>query len=138
MKSILIAAFLLLHVCVHAQDTGFTDTRKPFIEHDTVYLEAGFPGGNSEWVKYLQANIHSETVANHKAPPGNYFVVVSFEIDTAGNVVETHLLKDPGYGAGEDVLRVLNNSPKWWPATINCKPVLYRQKQNFTYQVMEQ
>jgi protein TonB len=137
MRKLLVACFSLITVCLHAQDNSFTDTRKPFIKNDTVYVEAGFPGGDAAWKKYLEANLHPTTAADHNAPAGNYFVTVSFCIDTAGNLKQAILLRDPGYGTGEDVLRVLNNSPKWLPATINGKPVVYRQKQNFTYQVSE-
>ncbi|MGN6354051.1 MAG: energy transducer TonB [Parafilimonas sp.] len=138
MKYLLAACFLLLTVCLRAQDTNFTDTRKPFIEHDTVYVEAGFPGGVSEWMKYLERRLHPETAANHKAPPGVYVVTAAFTIDTTGKVVDIKLFKDPGYGTGEDVIHVLTYSPAWWPATINGKPVIYRHKQNFTYTVTEE
>lgn len=48
------------------------------------------------------------------------------------------VLQDPGYGTADDVLRAFKHTPDWLPATINGRPVIYRQKQNITYQVTEQ
>jgi protein TonB len=137
MRKLLVASLLLFTVCLHAQNSNFTDTRKPFVKNDTVYVEAGFPGGNVEWIKYLEHNLHSETAAKHKAPPGNYTVTVSFLVDKTGKVVQVKALNDPGYGTAEDAIKVIEHCPDWLPATINGKRVFYRQKQNFTYQVTE-
>ena len=98
-------------------------------------MEAKFPGGQQAWFKFLEKNIHTEVAANHGAKPGNYLVTVSFLVDTSGKLSEVQVLNDPGYGTAEDVLKALKHSPNWLPATINGKPVIYRQKQNITYQV---
>jgi periplasmic protein TonB len=138
MRIIISAIFLLTGTYLCAQDIPVVNTQTPYKQGDSIYVAADFPGGTGEWMKYLERNLHPEIPANHRAPAGTYIVVASFEIDTAGNVIEVNILQDPGFGTGKDVEHLLKKSPKWLPATINGKPVIYHQKQNFTYQVSEQ
>lgn len=136
MKRILIACFLLMNICLHAQDT--TAQRNNTTDSFTsVQVEAKFPGGMQAWASFLEANIHANVAARHKAPAGNYTVTISFLVDKEGNVSEPEIIKDPGYGTATDVLKAFKHCPKWQPATINGKPVIYRQKQNITYQVTD-
>lgn len=129
MKITLLAAFLLLNICLHAQDTTA-------IRHDSI--PAKFNGGQNAWRHFLEKNLHSEVAAVNGAKPGMYVVTISFLVDTAGNVSQVQLLNDPGYGTGADVLKAFAHTPNWIPATIDGRKVIYRQKQNFTYQVSEQ
>lgn len=125
----MIAAFLLLGSYLHAQDTTG-------IKHDSI--PAAFNGGQKAWRHFLEKNLHPETPAVNGAKPGVYVVVISFLVDTAGKVSEVRVINDPGYGMAEDVLKAFSHTPDWIPATIDSRPVMYRQKQNFTYQVSEQ
>jgi protein TonB len=131
MRKLLIAFLLLLSVCLHAQDS--LNHRK--ITGDSI--EARFPGGQDAWRAFLEEHVHPGVAARHKAPPGNYTVTVSFLVDKTGKVVQVQALNDPGYGTAEDTKKAIEHSPDWLPATINGKPVVYRQKQNITYQVTE-
>ena len=72
--------------------------------------------------------MHNDIVARKGAPPGNYVVVVSYLVDTAGKLSDIQLLQNPGYGAADDVVQLLKCSPNWSPATVNAKPVMHRQK----------
>jgi len=47
-------------------------------------------------------------------------------------------LNDPGYGCGAEAVRVIKKGPKWQPAIQNGRNVIYRQKQNITFEVTEQ
>jgi protein TonB len=129
MRKLLIAAFLLLNVCLHAQDT-------PNIKHDSI--PAKITGGQDAWRHFLEKNVHSQTPADHGAKPGMYTITVSFLVDTTGNVSDVQIINDPGYGTADDVLKAFKHCPHWMPATIDGKPVKYRQKQNIYYQVSEQ
>jgi protein TonB len=129
MRITLLAAFLLLNTCLHAQDTTG-------IRHDSI--PAKFNGGQNAWRHFLEKNLHPTTPADNGAKPGIYVVTISFLVDTTGKVSEVELLTDPGYGTGTDVLKAFAHTPNWIPATIDGRKVIYRQKQNFTYQVSEQ
>lgn len=134
MKISLLACFLLFTVCLHAQDTTGTEKDVTFT---TVQVEAQFPGGQDAWIKFLETHIHPTVAANHKAPPGKYTVTVSFLVDKKGKVSEVEVIKDPGYGTANDVLKAFKHIPNWIPATQNGKAVIYRQRQNIIYQVTE-
>ena len=122
MKLIIITVSLLLSgLCLYAQDS----------------IPARFNGGQDAWRKFLEKNIHPRVPADNGAKPGNYTVTVSFLVDTTGKVSDVQIVNDPGYGMAGDVLRAFKHCPDWIPATINGKPVMYRQKQNFYYQVSE-
>lgn len=130
MRKLLIACFVLMNVCLHAQDTT--------AENSLTAVEAKFPGGPQGWFKFLQKNIHMDVPAQHGAPVGKYTVVLSFLVDTTGKISDVRVENDPGYGTAQDVLKAFKHSPNWIPAMKDGKPVIYRQKQNITYQVTEQ
>ena len=138
MKYTLIACFLFLRVCLHAQDTSATQT----ITIDTrtftsVLVEARFPGGTDAWRAFLEDHVHPKVAARHKAPPGKYTVTISFLVDKEGKVTQVQALNDQGYGTADDAVNAFKHTPDWIPAMQNGKPVIYRQKQNITYQVTE-
>jgi TonB family protein len=89
-------------------------------------------GGSSAWKRFLEKNLNASVAADNGARPGKYTAIVSFTIDTSGNVTDVRLEKDPGYGVGAEALRVMKKSPRWQPATKNGLPVNYRQKQSIT------
>ena len=130
------------HFFYDAKTGGLTGERydssgKKSTGYFTYQKEAMFPGGSNAWTEYLQNNLHSNVAAKHKAPVGTYTVTVSFLVDKEGKVIEVQALTQPGYGTSEEAIRVIKNSPDWLPAIQNDKPVIYRQKQNITFQVTE-
>ncbi len=139
MKLLLGLFFSFCILCAGAQNnnSATANTQKPFKDGDSIYQAADFPGGTSEWKKFIERNLNPDTPNNYKAPVGVYTVVAGFANDTTGKITDITIFKDPGYGTADDVKHLLNKSPNWLPATINGKPVIYRQKQNFTYQVTE-
>ena len=104
-------------------------------EFTSVQVEAKFPG---DWNKYLERNLNAQTPADNGAPPGRYTVTVSFLVSKDGTISEVQSLNDPGYGCGAEATRVIKKGPKWQPAIQNGRNVIYRQKQNITFEVTEQ
>lgn len=49
--------------------------------------------------------------------------VVEFIVAADGSIRNATLLKDPGYGTGEEALRTVNEMPRWIPGTKDDKPV---------------
>src|SRR5690242_1317501 len=116
MKYIVTACFLLMNACLQAQNTS----------HDTI--PGDISGGKDAWHKFVMYHIQATTPVDNGAKPGKYTVVVSFLVDTTGNISDVRLEHDPGYGTGADVLHAFTNPPKWVPATVDGKPVIYRHK----------
>jgi hypothetical protein len=129
---------LLLIIVFAVTKTGTSQIISVQKNTDTVYQyekEASFPGGHTAWIEYLKANLKTEVPANNKAPKGKYEVIIAFKIDTGGTLAnikpKTHL----GYGMEEEAIRVLKNSPKWIPGTLNGKPVNAYREQAFWFVV---
>ncbi len=101
----------------------------------TFQKPAMFPGGMQGWITYLQTHLKADIPTRKKAPLGNYTVIVSFLVMKDGKINEVKAENDPGYGTAEEAVRVIKNGPDWIPAIQNNKPVIYRQKQNITFQV---
>ena len=104
-------------------------------EFTSVQVEAKFPG---DWSKYLTRNLNSQVPADNGAPPGRNTVTVSFLVAKDGNISEVKALNDPGYGCGDEAVRVIKKGPKWQPAIQNGRNVIYRQKQNIVFVVQDQ
>lgn len=50
-------------------------------------------------------------------------VYLRFVVDTRGRVTSPQVLYDPGYGLGDEALRILSLMPPWEPARQDGKPV---------------
>jgi hypothetical protein len=99
--------------------------------------EPRFPGGKAGWLKFLSATCNMNRLVEKGVVAGKYIVQLSFIIDKDGDVRDVKALNDPGYGSREDAIRVLLSSPKWIPAKLNGKNVVYRNKISITYVVSE-
>lgn len=104
-------------------DHGFTQ----------VQILAEFPGGLPAWTEYLERNLNKDFVKKNGGPPGKYTVVVSFVISKTGTISEVTAENDPGYGTGEEAVRLIEKGPKWKPAMQNGKAVIARHKQSITF-----
>ncbi len=94
---------------------------------------AEFPGGQSEWARYLQKNLRypDEAIEN-----GTQAVVrVSFIVDKEGNISEVQALNNPGDGLSDEAVRIIKRGPKWKPAEQNGRKVIYRHIQAITFRL---
>lgn len=76
-------------------------------------------------VPKLMAYVAQELVYPDSAKKNNIegLVVVSFVVNDSGKVKEVELIKDIGYGCGEEALRVVRSFPIFTPAKINGNAV---------------
>ncbi|MEN9908610.1 MAG: hypothetical protein RLZZ540_1759 [Bacteroidota bacterium] len=77
-----------------------------------------FPGGFDEFYKFVGTNYKMPEIKDLQGK-----VYVTFVIDIDGSVVDIKILRDIGYGTGEEAIRVLQNSPKWNPGKQNGQTV---------------
>ncbi len=97
-----------------------------------------FPGGDTAWRNFINANINRDVPVINGCPPGKFIVKVSFIVDKKGKLSDLKLEHDPGYGTGAEVLRFFAKADKWNPATINGKPVVSRSEKTVTFSVSEE
>jgi len=75
--------------------------------------------GVSKFYKYISDNFRSPNVFNF--PGGKE--IVEFTIKTDGTVGDIKIIKDIGYGVGEQIKKILQKSPKWTPGVKDGQPV---------------
>ncbi|MGJ7031582.1 energy transducer TonB [Niabella hirudinis] len=102
--------------------------------YSKVEKDASYP---DNWGQFLERNLRGEVPVEHGAKAGNYQVIAQFVVDRAGDVSDIKIIKDPGFGMGAEVKRVIRKSGRWTPAMMKGKPVKAYRKQPVTFQVTE-
>ncbi|WP_291112018.1 MULTISPECIES: energy transducer TonB [unclassified Flavobacterium] len=77
-----------------------------------------FPGGMKEFYKFVGENFKVPTEFK-----GNGKIYISFMVEIDGSLSEFNVLRDLGFGTGEEAVRVLKLSPKWIPGKEDGKEV---------------
>lgn len=108
------------------------------ISPDGTQIQPSFKGGLLAWRIFTQKNIKADVPVVNGAPPGNYAAIISFDVDMDGTLSNIKAEKDPGYGMGEEAIRLLKSSPKWEPAIVNGKPVKASTKQAVSFSITEE
>lgn len=85
-----------------------------------------FPGGSLEFYKFIGKNFKMPAEASKNKIQGK--VYIEFMVEKDGSLSEFKIVKDLGYGIGDEVIQALKLSPTWTPGSENGKPVrvLYR------------
>lgn len=103
-----------------------------------VMREAKFKGGPAGWRDHLLYNLRMDAPIKAGVASGNYTVVVEFTVDEKGRVSDLiGKSKQNCRPCVEEAIRVIERGPKWIPAILNNKPVVYRQRQSITFQLPE-
>lgn len=111
-----IALFAIQHISAQAPISVVKGMPIPF---ETVETQPMFPGGVSEFVKFVGKNFRAPE--EEDSPSG--ILKVSFVIDTNGSVGDIKIINDLGSGTGDEAKRVLSTCPKWTPGNEGGKPV---------------
>ena len=122
MKKLILFLLLGFSQLIVAQKTE-TETKA---EHEdlSVYNTAGievkpeFSDGMNEFYSYVARNYW---VPNMKDLSGT--VYISFIVEKDGSINEIKVIRDIGFGTGEEAIRVMQKCKKWIPGTQNGKNV---------------
>ena len=79
-----------------------------------------FPGGASEFMKWLTKNLKYPASAQRRQVKGK--VVAQFIVNTDGSVSDVELTEHLEAACDREVLRVLRMMPKWQAGVMNAKP----------------
>ena len=83
-------------------------------------VQPQFPGGLDKFYKKVSDEFEAPQTAEHIT----LRVYVSFVVEKDGSMSNITVLRDPGYGAGKEAIRVLKSiKTKWSPGKINNKAV---------------
>jgi hypothetical protein len=80
-----------------------------------------------KWVAYLTKSLELDSASLDTIPAGTYTVMAQFTIDEKGNLQDVSILKDPGYGLSQRVVKVISNCPGLW------KPSMYNGHTTISY-----
>jgi protein TonB len=94
------------------------DKEKESYKYNAIEKKPEFPGGMEAFFKYIGNNYKTPKVSNLSGK-----LYLNFVIEKDGSIVEVKILRDLGYGTGEEAVRVLSESPKWSPGMQNGQPV---------------
>ncbi|MGL2964302.1 energy transducer TonB [Flavobacterium sp. RSB2_4_14] len=79
-----------------------------------------FPGGINKFYQYVGANFERPTIEDAAVVT----VLVSFVIEIDGSITDIKILRNPGYGMGNEAIRVLKSlKTKWSPGILNGEKV---------------
>lgn len=82
-------------------------------------VKAEFPQGIKKFYSFITDNFLLPEL-DEDIEAKFYF---SFVIENDGSLNDVTVIRDPGYGMGEELVRVVKLSPKWNPARQNGNPV---------------
>ncbi|MGL2994790.1 energy transducer TonB [Flavobacterium sp. TSSA_36] len=79
-----------------------------------------FPGGMKKFYSYIGNNFAKPDIEGIET----IRISVAFVIEKDGSLTDIRILKDPGYGLGQEAIRVLKSlKTKWSPGILNGKPM---------------
>lgn len=83
--------------------------------------EPKFPGGIEQFYKFIGQNFKVPVTPADVKLKGR--VYITFVIEKDGALSNFKMLRDIGYGTGEEAIRVLKLCPNWIPGKVNGEPV---------------
>jgi len=92
-----------------------------------------FPGGSEGWTRHLLKNLRYPDLAIDRGIQG--VAKISFIVDESGKMSDFSIVDNPGYGMGEEALRIIKEGPDWVPAQQNGHKVKARVFQSITYRL---
>ncbi|MGL3000139.1 M56 family metallopeptidase [Flavobacterium sp. RSSB_23] len=77
-----------------------------------------FPGGMKKFYQFVANNFQIPTDLK-----GNGKIYIKFIVEMDGSITNEEIIRDMGFGTGEEAIRVIKLSPKWIPAKKDGVPV---------------
>lgn len=113
------------------QPTGDNDKVTEVVDN-TVYSSAGlevqpeFQGGMQAFYKYCSRNYKTDDIAEKLSSDLTGKVFVEFVVEKDGSLTDIKVVRDLGFGTGQEAIRMLKTVPKWTPGEQNGKKVRAR------------
>ena len=92
---------------------------------DSIFVTADvlpeFPGGYAALTKYLSSNLVYPNKAKETGIQGR--VMVKFVVEEDGRTSHIEIIQSVGGGCDEEVIRLIEQMPKWKPGKSKGKPI---------------
>jgi TonB family protein len=106
---------------VLTKGTGYDKKGGTYSFTTTDMIDPSFKGGTNAFYGFLQHNMHYPAVAKENNVQGK--VLMTFVVNKNGQLSNLKIVRGIGSGCDEEVIRVMNASPPWIPATQFGMPV---------------
>lgn len=117
MKKLLFLAIVFFAI-QHASAQGTINESNEIYNTAGIDVKPNFPGGIERFYKFIGSNFR---VPEKEGLKGK--VYVSFVVEKDGTLADIKVMRDIGFGTGEETIRVLKLSPNWIPGEQNGKKV---------------
>lgn len=131
-KQFWVCHLLVFSTLVSAQDvspaekesvTVATESKDPVGSKKTVYGLVDVAAAPHEGMqKFYESYIRSFRLPNISGVE-KIRVVLGFIVEADGSLSEIKILRDPGYGVGEEAVKALKLMPRWKPGLLNGEAV---------------
>ncbi|PWS27584.1 hypothetical protein DHW03_08315 [Pedobacter yonginense] len=123
-----------LSVTAYSKPTPKTENGDEKV-YDFVSIEKQpeFPGGITKFYEYLGKSIKYPELAVENNIQGKVFL--SFNVEKNGDLSDIQITRGLGSGTDEEAIRVLSESPKWYPGIQNGKPVRVKYNINVNFKL---
>jgi Gram-negative bacterial TonB protein C-terminal len=118
MKRFLLLSIAFFGIQVVAAQTTTAEIKQDTYNLSNIDLKPDFPGGIQEFYKFIGKNY---IIPNVKNLSGKVYMTFVIEID--GKLGDIKIIRDLGYGTGEEAIRVLSLCPNWVPGELSGKKV---------------
>lgn len=125
MKKIFFAGVVFLVSQITFSQVSDTVSQKVISRIDDVTSLASveskpeYPGGMEAFYKHISKNYRAPKDKNFKGGK----LLITFVIEKDGSITDMKVIRDIGFGTGEEAIRVLKMSEKWMPAEQNGQKV---------------
>lgn len=103
---------------IFSQNKNTTVANKQVYEEKNVDNKPEYQGGAIEINKFIAANYKMPDIDSY-----NGKVIITFIVETDGTLSDFNVVKDIGYGSGDEAIRIFKKSPAWKPAILDGKQV---------------
>jgi len=90
-----------------------------------------FPGGEAAMKEFIKKNFEYPRKARKNGVEGQ--VLVSFVVDKTGEVTDIKVIRDIGWGCGQEAVRLLRIMPRWTPGFYDDNPLKVRYSMPFNF-----
>lgn len=125
MRAIVLLILLALSGTMYAQAAGDPPKMQdlstdPVTESAGLDMKPDYPGGIKEFYSFISRNFSVPEVDKDMLAK----ILLSFVVEKDGTLSNIKVLRDPGYGMGDEAVRIFKLCPeKWIPGYKNGKPV---------------
>lgn len=117
-KIIVFSLFLSCNVICKAQNVSIQKDSTDNTIFNRVELLPEFPGGMMGFAAYF-----SKSYKVPAAFSGSGTIYLSFIVEKDGSLTHIKIVRDLGYGTGEEAIRIMKVAPKWKPGLQDGKAV---------------